>query len=406
METAKYRVMKNKGSPGIDGMSVFELPEYLDLHWAKHKQELLQGKYQPTPVMRLEIPKPDGSGVRILGVPTVLDRLVQQMVLQVLQKRIDPLFSENSYGFRPGRSAHQAIKAAQEHIREGYEWVVDIDIEKFFDRVNHDILMSLLAKQIKDKRVLKLVRAFLNAGAMSGGLLKPTEEGTPQGGPLSPLLSNLVLDVLDKELENRGHRFVRYADDCNIYVRSKRAGDRVMESVTWFIERKLKLKVNQNKSAVGKANERSFLGFSFIYYKGEVRRKISPKKIKLFKQKVRQLTGRSRGRSLAQVVKELSEYLRGWVGYYGVCETPSVLEKLNEWIRHRLRSMIWKQWKGWKNRLKELTRHGVTGDLAKCTAVSQKGPWHISTTKALCIALRNKLFDDIGLFKLATHQFA
>src|SRR5256884_7725665 len=337
------RVRRNKGSPGVDGMTIDDARDHLREHWPSIRSQLLEGTYQPQPVKRVEIPKPDG-GVRKLGVPCVVDRLIQQALLQVLQRRWDRTFSEHSYGFRPGRSAHQAVAQAQQYIASGYNWVVDLDLEKFFDRVNHDKLMGQVAKRVEDKRLLKLIRAFLNAGVMENGLVSPSVEGTPQGGPLSPLLSNLVLDELDRELERRKHRFVRYADDCNIYVASERAGKRVMQSVTGFLRRRLKLKVNEAKSAVARPQERKFLGFSFTGRR-EPKRRIAPKPLLRCKRRVRELTRRTRGISLEQMLKELASYLRGWKGYFGYCQTPSVLRRLEEWIRRRLRSVIWKQWK-------------------------------------------------------------
>src|SRR5258706_9003306 len=344
---ALKRVRANKGSPGLDGMTVDELPEYLEQHWPAIREQLLSGTYEPKPVKRVEIPKPEG-GMRKLGIPTVLDRFVQQAVQQVLQKQWDPTFSENSYGFRPGRSAKQAVAQAQRYIAEGYGWVVDFDLEKFFDPVNHDKLMGAIAKRVGDKRLLSIIRAMLNVGLMENGLVSPSVEGTPQGGPLSPLLSNLVLDELDRELERRGHRFVRYADDSNIYVRSQRAGQRVMESVKRFITEKLKLKVNESKSAVAKPQERKFLGFSFTGGK-ELKRKIAPKAIDRFKERVREITHKSRGRSMEQVMEELARYLRGWRGYFGFCETPSVLKGLDKWVRRRVRYAFWRQWKTDRN---------------------------------------------------------
>ena len=400
LEKALKRVKQNKGGPGIDGMTIAALDIYLQENWSRIRMQLLTGDYTPQPVKRVEIPKPTG-GVRKLGIPTVTDRLIQQMLLQLLQKRFDPTFSEYSYGFRPGRSAHQAIAQAQTYIQEGFQWVVDIDLEKFFDRVNHDILMGLLAKQVSDKRVLKLVRGFLNAGVFVTDEVIGTEEGTPQGGPLSPLLSNITLDVLDQELGKRGHKFVRYADDCNIYVKTERAGIRVMESVSRFLIRNLKLSVNQQKSAVGMVYERKFLGFSFST--GErVKRRIAPQAIQRFKLVVRKLTRRTSGRSLENTVFELSRYLHGWIGYYGFCEATSVLKGLDSWLRRRLRSQLWKQWKTPKNRYKELRRRGVSKKWAKLTAGSGKGPWHISCSWSLHKALPNKYFDALGLPRLAS----
>jgi RNA-directed DNA polymerase len=392
---ALKRVRANKGSPGIDGMTVDELPEYLEQHWPAIRAQLLSGTYEPKPVKRVEIPKPDG-GVRKLGIPTVLDRFVQQAVQQVLQQQWDPTFSEHSYGFRPGRSTKQAVAQAQRYIAEGYGWCVDFDLEKFFDRVNHDKLMGQVAKRVEDRRLLKLIRAFLNAGVMEDGLVSPSVEGTPQGGPLSPLLSNLVLDELDRELERRGHRFVRYADDSNIYVRSERAGQRVMGSVKRFITEKLKLKVNESKSAVAKPQERKFLGFSFTSGK-ELKRKIAPKAIDRFKERVREITHKSRGRSMEKVMEELAQYVRGWRGYFGFCETPSVLRRLDGWIRRRVRCAFWRQWKTGRKRFAELVRRGVSREVAANTAGSRRGPWRVSQSAALDRALSNAYLSSLGL---------
>lgn len=400
LKEALRRVKANKGSPGVDGMTVHQLPGYLKEQWSIIREQLLNGTYQPQPVKRVEIPKPDG-GVRKLGIPTVLDRFVQQAVMQVLQRRWDRTFSEQSYGFRPHRSAHQAVAQAQQYIAAGYGWCVDLDLEKFFDRVNHDKLMGQVAKRVTDQRALKLIRAFLNAGVMENGLVSPVDEGTPQGGPLSPLLSNLVLDELDRELERRGHRFVRYADDCNIYVRSPRAGQRVMESVTHFITRKLKLKVNQEKSAVARPEERKFLGFSFIG-DSEPLRRIAPKALARFKQRVRELTRRTRGVSLEQMLRPLGKYLIGWRAYYGFCQTPSSLAGLDSWIRRRLRSVLWTQWKRRRRRVAELRRRGVGLDWAVKTAGSAHGPWRLSHNPTICQALPNAYFDALGLPRLAT----
>jgi len=357
LKKALAQVQRNKGAPGIDGMSFEDLAPYLKEHWPTIRAQLLDGSYKPQPVRRVEIPKATG-GTRPLGIPTVLDRFIQQAAMQVLQAEWDRTFSEHSFGFRPKRSAHQGVARAQEYIACGHDVVVDLDLEKFFDRVNHDILMGLVAKRVTDKRILRLIRSFLTAGVLEGGLVSPTEEGTPQGGPLSPLLSNLMLDVLDKELEKRGHRFVRYADDCNVYVCSQRAGERVMASIEQFLAKRLKLKVNKAKSAVARPSVRKFLGFSFTGGK-QPRRRIAPQAIDRLKARVRELTRRTGGQSLSQVIKELSCYLIGWRGYFGFCETPSVLYTLDRWIRRRLRAVVWKQWKRTRTRFAKLRRRGV-----------------------------------------------
>ncbi|MET4177390.1 RNA-directed DNA polymerase [Bradyrhizobium sp. LA6.1] len=399
LKNALARVKRNKGAAGIDGMSVDDLPACLKEHWPTIRAQLLEGTYKPQPVRRVEIPKASG-GVRPLGIPTVLDRFIQQTVMQVLQADWDGTFSETSFGFRPGRSAHQAVEQAQVYIASGHNVVVDIDLEKFFDRVNHDILMGLVAKRVADKCLLKLIRGFLTAGVMEGGLVSATTEGTPQGGPLSPLLSNLMLDVLDKELEKRGHRFVRYADDCNIYVRSQKAGERVMAGIETFLEKRLKLKVNKAKSAVAKPSVRKFLGFSFTGGK-EPRRRIAPQAIARFKARVRELTRRTCGRSLVQTAKELSTYLVGWRGYFGFCQTPSVLRALDQWIRRRLRAIAWKQWKHGPTRFASLRRRGVGRDLAAQTAGSPHGPWRLAASPALNIALSTRLLGSLGLASVA-----
>ena len=395
---ALQRVKANKGSAGMDGMTVQQLPEFLKQHWPAIREQLLSGTYKPQPVRRVEIPKPDG-GVRKLGIPTVLDRFIQQAVMQVLQGRWDRTFSNHSYGFRPGRSAHQAVAQAQQYMAEGYRWVVDLDLEKFFDRVNHDKLMAKIAERVSDWRMLKLIREFLRAGVMEGGLVSPVDEGTPQGGPLSPLLSNIVLDEFDRELERRGLRFARYADDSNIYVRSRRAGERVMASITRFITTKLKLKVNEQKSAVARPWERKFLGFSFTANR-EPKRRIAPKAVLRFKVKVRELTRRTRGVSVEKMAEELGRYLRGWIGYFGRSQTPSVLEDLEKWVRHRLRSVIWKQWKRGSVRFAELRKRGISKDLAACTAGSPHGPWRLANSPALAKALPNAYFDSLGIPRL------
>ncbi|MGA2418656.1 MAG: group II intron reverse transcriptase/maturase [Candidatus Acidiferrum sp.] len=395
---ALRRVKANKGSPGVDGMTVHDLPGYLREHWTEVREQLRKGTYAPQPVRRVEIAKPDG-GMRKLGIPTVLDRFIQQAVLQVLQRRWDRTFSKHSYGFRPGRSAHQGVEAAQNYIAAGYRWVVDLDLEKFFDRVNHDRLMAKLAERISDKRILKLVRTFLRAGVMENGLVSAVDEGTPQGGPLSPLLSNIVLDELDRELERRGLRYARYADDCNIYVRSRRAGVRVMKTVTSFITSKLKLKVNQQKSAVARPWERKFLGFSFTNG-SRPRRRIAPKALASFKERIRELTRRTRGISITGMAAELRRYLRGWHGYFGVCETPSVLKELDQWLRRRLRSFLWKQWKRGPVRFSELTRRGVKKDLAIRTVKLPRGPWYLAASPGVAFALPNAYFASLGIPQL------
>lgn len=399
LKRALRRVKANKGSPGIDGMSVEKLPEYLKEHWPTIREQLLAGTYRPAPVKRVEIPKPAGGGTRKLGIPTALDRLIQQAVLQVLQPSWDGTFSAHSYGFRPGRSQHQAVAQAQHYIAEGYRVLVDIDLEKFFDQVNHDILMERIARRVDDKRVLRLIRAYLNAGVMENGLVSATDRGTPQGSPLSPLLSNLILDELDKELEKRGLRFCRYADDSNIYVKSERAGQRVMASISQFISRKLKLRVNQEKSAIGRPSERKFLGFTFTA-DDEPKRKIAPQAIKRFKDKVREITRRSRGISVQRMAEELSEYLRGWINYFGFCQTPIVLRDLDSWVRRKLRCYIWKQWETKPNRYEQLKRLGVRADHAKNTADSAHGPWPMSRTPSLHKALDKAYFRRLGVPEL------
>ncbi|MGB7620767.1 MAG: group II intron reverse transcriptase/maturase [Terriglobia bacterium] len=396
LKAALRQVKANKGSPGVDGMTVGGITDYLKQHWPAIREQLLNGTYEPKPVRRVEIPKPDGGGVRKLGIPSVLDRFIQQAVLQVLQRQWDRTFSDHSYGFRPGRSAHQAVAQAQQYIAEGHGWCVDLDLEKFFDRVNHDKLMGQIAKRVEDKRLLKLIRAFLNAGVMENGLVSPSVEGTPQGGPLSPLLSNLVLDELDRELERRGHRFVRYADDCNIYVGSERAGQRVMESITQFITQKLKLKVNEAKSAVARPQERKFLGFSFTAGP-EVKRVIAPKALDRFKQRIREITRRAKGVSMETTMEELAPYMRGWRSYFGFCETPEVLIGLTRWGRLRLRAAMWRQWKTPRRRRAALLELGVREPLASNTASSGRGPWYLAKAKALAVGLSNAYFKSLGL---------
>jgi RNA-directed DNA polymerase len=395
MQTALKRVESNKGAAGIDGMAVQELPSYLKAHWLEVRAALESGKYQPSPVRRVEIPKPDG-GVRQLGIPTVLDRLIQQAIAQVLTPMFEQMFSTHSYGFRPGRSAHQAVQQAQAYIREGYDWVVDIDLEKFFDRVNHDMLMARAARVVKDKRVLKLIRAYLESGVMVNGVVMETEEGTPQGGPLSPLLSNIMLSDLDRELEERGHKFVRYADDCNIYVKTPRAGERVLEGVKRYLEKKLKLKVNPKKSKVERAHRAKFLGFSFFKRKGEVFIRIAKRTKERFMEKMRRLTKRTRSGKLEDILSEINRYLRGWIAYYRLATTPSVYEELDEWIRRRLRQLLWKRWKRGTTRYRELIHLGVPNERAALGAIG-KSPWHMSLSPVIHEALSNTFWRNSGL---------
>ena len=387
------KVIANDGAPGVDGMKVSDLGRYFELHRTRIIGELLSGTYRPQPVKRVEIPKPDG-GLRKLGIPTAVDRVVQQAILLVLGPLWDETFSDNSFGFRPGRSAHDAVAQAQSYLVAGYTWVVDMDLEKFFDRVNHDVLMGRVARRVEDKRLLKLIRAFLTSGVLVDGLFSGTHEGTPQGGPLSPLLSNLLLDELDRELEARGLCFARYADDCNVYVKSERAGKRVLQSLTRWLAKRLRLKVNEQKSAVDRPWKRKFLGFTFTTQR---KRSISPQARKKFKNRVRKLTKRNRGSSLQRVVSELRSYLIGWRGYYGFCETPSVLRDFDSWIARRLRSYAWKQWKTGKRRFRELRKLGVGKDLAAQTAGSRKGGWHNSRSPALSFALPGRVLADLGV---------
>src|ERR1700680_4684738 len=394
LKKALRRVKANKGSAGVDGMTVGEITGYLKQHWPAIREQLLNGTYEPKPVRRVEIPKPDG-GVRKLGISTVLDRFIQQAAMQVLQRQWNPTFSPYSYGFRPKRSAHHAVAQAQQYIAQGYGWVIDLDLEKFFDRVNHDKLMGQIAKRVEDKRLLKLLRAFLNAGVMENGLVGPSVEGTPQGDPLSPLLSNLVLDELDRELERRGHRFVRYADDCNIYVRSERAGRRVMASLTRFIEGRLKLQINAEKSAVARPWHRSFLGFT-VKDDPAFRRCIADKAVTRFKDRVRELTRRHRGVSLERMIGELVPYLRGWAAYFGLSQSHE-LPSLDGWIRRRLRCVAWVQWKTRGQRYRELRRLNVPERSASAAIFSPKGPWRLSFSEALHRGFTKACFRRLGL---------
>jgi len=396
MRRAIRRVIKNGGAPGVDGMTVRKIKRCLKRHWRKIEQALLDGTYLPMPVRQKEIGKP-GGGVRLLGIPTVLDRVIQQAVAQVLTRIWDHTFSEMSFGFRPKRSQHDAIRQYREYVRSGLRYVVDIDLSKFFDRVNHDRLMARLATRIEDKRVLKLIRNFLTSGVMIGGLEQPTKEGTPQGGPLSPLLSNVVLDELDKELEKRGLRFVRYADDCVIFVRSERAANRVMESISRFIEKKLRLKVNREKSAIGHPWERKYLGFCVTNSRKNPKIRIHWKSIKRFKERIREITARRRGRSLSQVIGELKGFMSGWWNYYGLTESFNRLRPLDHWIRRRLRALIWKQWKNRRTRVRELLKRGISRTYALTTGCARKGPWRMSKVKWVQIALPDAYFKSLGL---------
>jgi RNA-directed DNA polymerase len=395
---AYKRVKQNKGSPGLDGLTVAELLPWLRENWERVRQELLAGRYRPQPVKRQLIPK-RGGGQRELGIPTVLDRLIQQALLQVLQPLFDPGFSDHSYGFRPGRSAHDAVRRAQGYIQEGRRWVVDVDLERFFDRVHHDVLMGKLAQRIADKRVLRLIRGYLEAGVMVQGVVMERHEGTPQGGPLSPLLANVLLDEVDKELEKWGHAFVRYADDGNVYVRSQRAGERVMALLRRLYGR-LRLRLNELKSAVARVWNRKFLGFSFwVAPGGKVQLRVAGPALAEMKHRVRRLTRRTCGRSLAQVVGELRSYLVGWKNYFRLAATPNVFRELDEWLRHRLRALQLKQWKRGRTTYRELIARGLDSDLAAQVAAHTRRWWK-NSAMALHLALPIRLFDELGLPRL------
>jgi RNA-directed DNA polymerase len=397
---ALKRVEANKGSHGVDGMSVKSLREHIKQNWQTIRQAIEEGTYQPSPVRRVEIPKPNGGGVRMLGIPTAIDRMLQQAIAQALTPLFDPQFSERSYGFRPKRRGHDAVRKAREFMKEGFRFVVDLDLEKFFDRVNHDRLMMKIAEKVKDKKVLLLIRKYLQSGVMENGLVKPTLEGAPQGGPLSPLLSNIVLDELDKELEKRGHRFVRYADDCNIYVKTRRAGERVKASVTQFIETKLKLKVNQAKSAVDRPWKRKFLGFSFSVNK-EPKVRIAKQSLQKAEAKIREITSRRKSMKMEERIKELNQYLIGWCGYFSLADTPSVFQHLDSWIRRRLRMCLWKQWKNPKTKVKRLLSLGISKDKAFEWGNTRKGYWRIARSPILQRALDNHYWESSGLKSLS-----
>jgi len=393
--TALKRVKQNGGAPGIDGMTVDELEPYLKAHWLEIRAQLDAGSYQPQPVRRQEIPKA-GGGVRLLGIPTVVDRLIQQAIAQVLTPLFEPGFSTHSYGFRPGRRAQDAVKAAQGYIRQGYTWVVDIDLEKFFDRVHHDKLMARVARVVKDRRVLALIRKYLESGVMVNGVVLETGEGTPQGGPLSPLLANILLDDLDKELEKRKHQFVRYADDCNIYVRSRRAGERVLNSVRRFLENQLSLKVNPHKSAVDRPWRRKFLGFSFYLRQGEVLIRVAKQALDRCRDTLRRLTRRTRHGTLEDLLQDINQYAMGWIGYFRLADTPSVFEELDGWLRRRLRQLVWKRWKRGKTRWRKLVGLGISPDKAGLGAVGTS-PWRMAASPVVQMALSNAYWQAQGL---------
>ncbi len=394
---AYKNVLKNKGAAGIDGMTVDQLHSYLKEHGQRIKAQLLDGTFKFQPVKQVAIPKNGGKRTRKLGIPTVIDRFVSQAILQVLQKHFDSKFSNRSYGFRPKKSPHQAISQAQKYVAEGYDIVVDIDLENFFDKVNHDKLMSEIAKTVQDKRVLTLIRRLLTTGILSNGSVKPSNQGTPQGNPLSPLLSNILLDLLDKELERRGHKFCRFADDCNVYVRSQRAGERVMKSLNNFIEKKLKLKINQSKSRVDQAHKREFLGFSFTTSKENPRIKISPTAITRFKEVIRRMTRAGKWISTQKVIDKVKVYSEGWLAYFGYSQTPSLLTGLASWLRRKLRCMFWRQWKTGKNRYTQLRKLGIQHELAKITAGSNKRQWRMSRSRSVSTALSNAYLHGLGI---------
>jgi RNA-directed DNA polymerase len=399
MMRAYERVLRNKGAPGVDGMMVGDLKAHLKAHWPEIREQLQEGRYHPLAVRKVEIPKP-GGGKRMLGIPTVQDRLIQQALHQVLSPVFEETFSTHSYGFRPGRSATQAVQQARSYIEEGRRWVVDADLEKFFDRVNHDILMSRVARKVKDQRILKLIRGYLQAGMMEGGVVTARTEGTPQGGPLSPLLSNILLTDLDRELERRGHRFCRYADDCNIYVRSRRAGERVLASMTRFLETRLKLRVNQEKSAVDRPWKRSFLGYTVCQRKHNVRLRVARKSVQRLKANLKMLFRAGKGRSIRTTIAALAPKLRGWVNYFRYAGVKGIFEELDGWIRRHLRKILWQQWKRSSSRAKRLMRLGLSEERAWMSATNGRGPWWNSGASHLNQALPMKFFARLGLVSL------
>jgi RNA-directed DNA polymerase len=400
--TALRRVVSNKGAPGVDGVTVADLPAFLRREWPAIREQLYCGSYVPSPVRRVDIPKPGkGKGTRMLGIPTVLDRLIQQAILQVLSPIFDPAFSDHSFGFRPGRSAHQAVKQARGFMAEGHRWVVDLDLEKFFDRVNHDILMSRIARKVRDKRLLKLIRQYLQAGMMAEGIVSPRKAGTPQGGPLSPLLSNVLLDDLDKELDRRGHRFCRYADDCNVYVRSKEAGERVMASLTRFLECKLRLRVNSAKSAVDRPWNRKFLGYTVTTNRSP-RLKPARASVQRAKGRVREITHRGRGRNIAKVIAEVNRFTRGWVGYYRLADVAQDFKVLDQWLRRRLRKILWEQWKTPRNRYRKMVQLGLEAERAKKATATGRGDWWNAGAAHMHATNTNKRLEQWGLQALLT----
>ncbi len=396
---AHARVVRNGGAPGVDGMTVEDLMPYCRQHWARLREQLLSGTYVPQPVRRVEIPKPDGKGVRRLGIPTVLDRFIQQALLQVLSPIFAPTFSDASYGFRPGRSTHQAVQRARAHIAAGHRWVVDVDLEKFFDRVNHDVLMARVARRVKDTRVLRLIRRYLQAGMMESGVVSPRTEGTPQGGPLSPLLSNILLDEWDRELERRGHPFVRYADDCNVYVRSKAAGERVLASLARWLGQRLRLRVNRDTSGVARPWSRKFLGYSVTWDRA-ARLRVSPAAAQRLKTKLRGMLRQGRGRRLADLVADLNLATRGWVMYCRLAEVKASFEDLDQWLRRKLRGVIWRQWKRPRTRLHELRRRGLDETRARASAYNGRGPWWNAGASHMHAAVPTAVLRQLGLLSL------